>query len=134
MYDTPDPRVWPTPMSQEAAAQFTRQHRQRAEQEQKRRDFLAQAPRPDAPVVPGPARTIDAGLQCLGERLALAWELLGSLEAHLDPVLARVPVQAHEWPLALEPTCALAQQILERLEQVQHLSARLSAVLERLAL
>jgi hypothetical protein len=36
--------------------------------------------------------------------------------------------------LALEPTCALAQQVLERLEQVQHLSARLSAVLERLAL
>ncbi len=88
----------------------------------------------DTPPPAPPARTIDAGLQHLGERLALATDLLGTLEAHLDPVLADVPVPAHEWPLALEPTCALAQQILERIEQVQHLSARLSAVLERLAL
>ena len=89
---------------------------------------------PAAPPPAPPAGTIDAGLQHLGQGLAFATELLGALEAHLDPVLAHVPVQAHEWPLALEPTCALAQQILERIEQVQHLSARLSAVLERLAL
>ena len=91
---------------------------------------------------PGPARpalephpgTIDAGLHCLGERLGLATELLGSLEEHLDPILAHVPVQEHQWALALEPTCALASHVLERIEQVQRLSARLSAVLERLAL
>ena len=89
---------------------------------------------PAATPAPGPARTIDLGLHCLGERLGLATALLGNLEEHLDPVLAHVPVVEHEWPLALEPTCALAQQILERIEQVQRLSARLSAVLERLAL
>jgi hypothetical protein len=83
------------------------------------------------PVQPG---GIDAGLHCLGARLGLAQDLLGSLEEHLDPILAHVPVQEHQWPLALEPTCALASHVLERIEQVQRLSARLSAVLERLAL
>jgi hypothetical protein len=91
----------------------------------------AAAPRPGSPP---PAGTIDANLSYLGERLGLAIDLLVSLEEHLAPVLADIPVQAHQWPPALEPTCALAQQIGERTEQVERLSARLSAVLERLAL
>jgi hypothetical protein len=95
---------------------------------------MMQAAPPAAAPAPPPARTIDAGLQHLGQGLALATELLGTLEEHLDPVLAHVPVQEQPWPLVLEPTCALAQQVCERIEQVQHLSARLSAVLERLAL
>jgi len=105
-----------------------------AQQMREKRQTFTAAPRMDAHPVPGPASTMDAGLHCLGERLGLATELLGSLEEHLDPILAHVPVQEHQWALALEPTCALASHVLERIEQVQRLSARLSAVLERLAL
>ena len=104
-----------------------------AQQMREKRQTFTAAPRMDAHPVPGPASTMDAGLHCLGERLALAGELLGSLEAALAPVLTDVPVQEHAWPLEFAPTCALAHQILERLEQVQRLAARLSAVLERLA-
>jgi hypothetical protein len=57
-----------------------------------------------------------------------------TLEEHLGPVLTDAPVAEHHWALALEPTCALAQEVLERTQQVERLNERLSALLERLAL